>query len=205
MRPLFGRGDRRFGRGHLELHHVGDVQPGDAGEFGVLDAHGRIDVAGVGAPGARRAGLPPLAASRANCRAASQFSGPCPDSARERSPNIGSPAKGCVDGFMPSFGSSSSATGRCYGRSDCLGLAAVVSRWSGSAESRLVAGASPLAWALTCCHGSRATCPCRGVGRGEPARRAGGQAARRDRSGGRTARSRRADRRRPSRRDRRRR
>ena len=40
-----GVATERFGRRHLELHHVGDVQPGDAGEFAVLDAHRRVDVA----------------------------------------------------------------------------------------------------------------------------------------------------------------
>ena len=30
LRPLFGRGDGRFDGGNLELHHVGDVEAGDA-------------------------------------------------------------------------------------------------------------------------------------------------------------------------------
>ena len=66
--------------------------------------------AGVVAP-APASSPPPLAAITANCRAASQLSGPCPDNARDRSPNRGSPANGSID----SPDSSSSAMLGCYG------------------------------------------------------------------------------------------
>ena len=51
LRPLLGSGHGGFGGGNLQLHHVGDVESGDLGEFVVLDAHGRVDVGRCGGTG----------------------------------------------------------------------------------------------------------------------------------------------------------
>ncbi len=108
--------DRRFDGRDVELHHVGDVESGDVRELGVLEPHARVDVGRRHVPqGDPGSALPPVADSSANWRAASQFSGPWPDSARARSPNMGRPAKGLPEGSPPngsmaSFGSLSSAT-----------------------------------------------------------------------------------------------
>ena len=76
---------------------------------------------------------PPFAASTANWRAASQFSGPCPDNARDRSPNSGMPANGSID----SPGSSWSAMPRCYGLVDAVGTS---EERRGSAASSVAQG-----------------------------------------------------------------
>ena len=48
-RPLAARDDLRFGRRLAAADHVGDVEPGDAGELGERQPHGRVDV-GLGRP-----------------------------------------------------------------------------------------------------------------------------------------------------------
>ena len=58
QRPLFRRRDGRLDGGDVELHHVGDVEAGDVGELGVLEAHARVDVGrrnGRGGAGQRAA------------------------------------------------------------------------------------------------------------------------------------------------------
>jgi nucleoside-diphosphate-sugar epimerase len=83
--PLAPRGELRFG----EL----DVGAGDVAHVHARDA-GELAYAGRSTGSTLASGLPPVAPSCANWRAASQFSGPCPASARARSPNSGNPPKG---------------------------------------------------------------------------------------------------------------